>query len=97
MTKDDQLSSVTNNSSRTETINGDNSNVGGDLKARLTECQCPKCGIGHFIKMRWVGTGVPRKFCLRCKSKIDGYVERNCQGGYLTSLFDADRIEFSRF
>jgi transposase-like protein len=33
------------------------------------ECICPGCGKMHVIKMRWIGRGVPRKFCQSCRDR----------------------------
>lgn len=34
------------------------------------ECICPKCGIGHKMKLLWSGRGTPKKFCPSCKSFV---------------------------
>ena len=88
--EDNQLSSAATNSFHNDTINDDNGYIDEDLKSQLTKCQCPKCGIGHAIKMPWAGTGMLCKFCIRCKNKIDRSVKHHCHGSNLTSLFDAD-------
>ena len=31
------------------------------------DCVCPKCGKKHVMNFRWIGRGVPRKFCQLCK------------------------------
>lgn len=39
------------------------------------ECICPGCGKMHIMKMRWIGRGVPRKFCESCRNRetpLDG-------------------------
>jgi Zn ribbon nucleic-acid-binding protein len=36
---------------------------------------CPKCGIHHHIQMMWTGRGLPRKFCVQCRSAVAGYDE----------------------
>ncbi len=33
------------------------------------ECICPGCGKMHVMKLRWIGRGVPRKFCQRCRER----------------------------
>jgi hypothetical protein len=33
------------------------------------ECICPRCGKMHIMKMRWIGRGVPRKFCENCRDR----------------------------
>ncbi|MBI5579597.1 MAG: hypothetical protein HY895_10630 [Deltaproteobacteria bacterium] len=33
------------------------------------ECICPGCGKMHIMKMRWIGRGVPRKFCQSCRDR----------------------------
>ena len=38
-----------------------------------TKCICPKCGRKHKVKMRWIGRGVPRKFCPPCKIANDDH------------------------
>jgi hypothetical protein len=38
------------------------SEVEGFAKTKV-ECICPRCGKMHIMKMRWIGRGVPRKFC----------------------------------
>ena len=38
----------------------------------FTECLCPKCGLVHKMKIKWIGRGIPRKFCEKCsKSKLE--------------------------
>lgn len=34
------------------------------------ECICPKCGIGHRMKLLWSGRGKPKKYCPPCKSFV---------------------------
>jgi hypothetical protein len=34
---------------------------------RKTICKCPNCGKKHVLKMRWIGRGMPWKFCGPCK------------------------------
>ena len=34
------------------------------------ECICPKCGIGHKMKLLWSGRGTPKKYCPPCKSFV---------------------------
>jgi len=33
------------------------------------ECICPNCGKMHIMKMRWIGRGIPRKFCQSCRDR----------------------------
>jgi hypothetical protein len=33
------------------------------------DCICPGCGKLHIMKMRWIGRGVPRKFCQNCRDR----------------------------
>jgi len=33
------------------------------------ECICPGCGKMHLLKMRWIGRGIPRKFCHNCRDR----------------------------
>jgi transposase-like protein len=40
----------------------------GSGKAKV-ECICPGCGKLHVMKMRWIGRGVPRKFCQSCRDR----------------------------
>ena len=37
----------------------------------FTECICPKCGTIHKMRIRWIGRGIPRKFCEKCKKAVD--------------------------
>jgi len=42
-----------------------------NLKDGITvECQCPKCGASHRLKLLWTGRGKPKKFCQPCKMLI---------------------------
>jgi transposase-like protein len=45
---------------------------------QITECLCPKCGSVHRMKIKWIGRGIPRKFCEKCKSKIQSDVFGFC-------------------
>ena len=40
-----------------------------DLAKFKVECICPGCGKMHIMKMRWIGRGVPRKFCESCRDR----------------------------
>jgi len=31
------------------------------------ECICPKCGKKHVVQFHWIGQGVPRKYCRKCR------------------------------
>jgi transposase-like protein len=42
------------------------SEIEGFGKSKV-ECICPGCGKMHVMKMRWIGRGVPRKFCQHCR------------------------------
>jgi hypothetical protein len=44
------------------------SGVEGFGKSKV-ECICPGCGKMHAMKMRWIGRGVPRKFCQSCRDR----------------------------
>jgi transposase-like protein len=44
------------------------SEVEGFGKSKI-ECICPRCGKMHVMKMRWIGRGVPRKFCPNCRDR----------------------------
>ena len=44
------------------------SEVEGFYKSKV-ECICPRCGKMHIMKMRWIGRGVPRKFCQNCRDR----------------------------
>ena len=33
------------------------------------ECICPNCGKRHIMNIRWIGRGVPRKFCQSCRDR----------------------------
>jgi transposase-like protein len=48
--------------------------VSGFTKSRVA-CVCPGCGKIHTMKMKWIGRGVPRKFCQSCRDRgtpLDG-------------------------
>jgi transposase-like protein len=50
------------------------SEVEGFGKSKV-DCICPMCGRMHITKMRWIGRGVPRKFCQNCRDRetpLDG-------------------------
>ncbi len=34
-----------------------------------TDCICPGCGKMHIMQIRWIGRGVPRKFCPNCRER----------------------------
>jgi len=40
-----------------------------DLAKSKVQCICPGCGKMHLLNMRWIGRGVPRKFCERCRDR----------------------------
>jgi transposase-like protein len=40
-----------------------------DFGKSKVECICPRCGKMHIMKMRWIGRGVPRKFCQNCRDR----------------------------
>jgi transposase-like protein len=40
----------------------------GFAKSKV-ECVCPGCGRLHIVKMKWIGRGVPRKFCQSCRDR----------------------------
>ena len=42
--------------------------VMGFAKSKV-ECVCPGCGKVHVMKMKWIGRGVPRKFCQSCRDR----------------------------
>lgn len=44
------------------------SQIEGPSKSKV-ECICPGCGKMHIMKMRWIGRGVPRKFCQSCRDR----------------------------
>jgi hypothetical protein len=49
----------------------DSNEVENNLPEGITiECICPKCGIGHKMKLLWSGRGTPKKFCPPCKSFV---------------------------
>lgn len=37
----------------------------------FTECLCPKCGAVHRMRIRWIGRGIPRKFCEKCRVTME--------------------------
>jgi hypothetical protein len=39
------------------------------LTSRRRECICPNCGKRHTMNIRWIGRGVPRKFCQSCRDR----------------------------
>ena len=39
------------------------------LERSMMECICPKCGQMHIMKIRWMGRGIPRKFCRNCRDR----------------------------
>ena len=40
-----------------------------DFPKSKVECICPGCGKMHIMKIRWIGRGVPRKFCESCRNR----------------------------
>lgn len=44
------------------------SEVEGFGKPKI-ECICPGCGKLHAMKIRWIGRGIPRKFCESCRNR----------------------------
>jgi len=44
------------------------SEITGFGKSKV-ECICPGCGKMHVMKIRWIGRGVPRKFCESCRNR----------------------------
>ncbi len=44
-------------------------NISSDVPT--IECECPRCGAKHMMKVLWIGRGVPKKFCLNCKNIVD--------------------------
>jgi hypothetical protein len=38
-----------------------------DLAKQSVVCICPKCGQRHVVIFRWIGRGIPRKYCPPCK------------------------------
>jgi len=47
---------------------GEFSEATGCGKSKV-ECICPGCGKMHVMKIRWIGRGVPRKFCESCRNR----------------------------
>jgi len=41
-----------------------------DRDGLTVECDCPKCGISHRMKLLWSGRGKPKKYCQTCKSFV---------------------------
>ena len=33
-------------------------------------CICPKCEETHVMKLKWIGRGIPKKFCKACEGRI---------------------------
>ncbi len=48
-------------------------NMGQDSEVSFNkskvECICPNCGKRHTMNIRWIGRGVPRKFCQSCRDR----------------------------
>jgi len=45
-------------------------------KKLYIECICPRCGVRHKMNLRWIGRGVPRKYCDSClKNALRTYIE----------------------
>jgi hypothetical protein len=40
-----------------------------DFAKSKVQCICPGCGKLHIMKMRWIGRGMPRKFCESCRDR----------------------------
>lgn len=51
---------------RYDEVEVDDLDPGWDRKGKI-ECICPKCGRRHSMSFRWIGRGVPRKFCKSCR------------------------------
>lgn len=51
-------------------------------KAVKTKCRCPKCGEPHFLKICWLGRGIPPKYCESCKKipEVQGADPNMAQG-----------------
>lgn len=41
-------------------------------KTKIT-CVCPGCGKMHIMQIRWIGRGVPRKFCQSCRERESAF------------------------
>ena len=40
-----------------------------------TRCKCPLCGKEHSVCdwwFNWTGRGMPRKYCFKCRRKLNG-------------------------
>jgi transposase-like protein len=48
-----------------------------DFTKSKVECICPGCGKVHVMRMRWIGRGVPRKFCQSCRERETPLDEEN--------------------
>lgn len=45
-------------------------------KKTYVECICPKCRVRHKMNLRWIGRGMPRKYCTSCiKNALSNHVE----------------------
>jgi transposase-like protein len=44
------------------------SDASRSVKSRMN-CVCPGCGKMHIMQIRWIGRGVPRKFCQGCRER----------------------------
>jgi transposase-like protein len=36
----------------------------------FVNCVCPKCEAVHRMRLKWIGRGIPKKFCPSCRGKI---------------------------
>jgi hypothetical protein len=50
---------------------------------KLTECICPNCKKEHKIKIHWIGRGVPKIYCKKCKDHASNNltIHGNSNGG----------------
>ena len=44
-----------------------------DPRKLRVECVCPLCHHKHTMSLHWIGRGVPRKFCTRCRDQAESH------------------------
>ena len=66
-----------------------------DLEAlgKKTVCRCPKCRCKHTIKMKYIGRGVPWKFCQPCKNTVEDYEAMEPQFNKYAAI---NRVQYAR-
>lgn len=41
-----------------------------ETHGKSTECFCPRCRRTHKMKIRWIGRGMPKKYCFECRADV---------------------------